>query len=177
MCIPIWGMYGCGKNCLILFPFRLSHISCFSLKCFSSESDNCPNVGTGPLLQFPHPLRAGPGLLILLFPPSSFILPSFMWFYILFSTGQVLLSTLSWYSACTSVSEVFLMYPRREVYSASTGSSAILFSSSRNFNTYSPKFVSVSLLEALEEMGVCQVPFKLMLLFLLLGFGIFWCTL
>ena len=45
------------------------------------------------------------------FPPSSFILPSFAWFYIFFSTGWVLLSALSWCSACTSVSEgVFLMY-------------------------------------------------------------------
>ena len=28
-----------------------------------------PSVGIGPLLQFPHPPRAGPGLLTLLFPP------------------------------------------------------------------------------------------------------------
>ena len=26
-----------------------------SLKCFSSDSDNCPNVGVGPVLQFPPP--------------------------------------------------------------------------------------------------------------------------
>ena len=46
-----------------------------------------------------------------------------------FSTGQVLLSTVSWCSACASVSEtVFLMYPWREMYSASTYSFAILFS-------------------------------------------------
>ena len=45
-------------------------------------------------------------------PPSSFLLPSFAWFYIFFSASQVLLSALSWCSACTSVSEgVFLMYP------------------------------------------------------------------
>ena len=51
------------------------------------------------------------------------------WTDIFFSTGQVLLSTLSWCSACTSVSEgVFLMYLRREMYSMSTYSSAILFS-------------------------------------------------
>ena len=51
--------------------FRLSQISCFtlSLKCFSSDSDNCPDVGIGPLLQFPHPPRAGPVLLTLLFFP------------------------------------------------------------------------------------------------------------
>ena len=54
-----------------LIPFRLPQISCFtpSLKCFSSDSVNCPGVGIGPLLQFPHPLRAGPVLLTLLFSP------------------------------------------------------------------------------------------------------------
>ena len=68
---PVWGVYGCGKDCLILIPFRLSQISCFilSLKCFSSDSDNCPDVGIGPLLQFPHLLRAGPVLLTLLLLP------------------------------------------------------------------------------------------------------------
>ena len=57
---------------------------------------------------------------------SFFILPGFVWFYIFFSTGQALLSSLSWCSACTSVSEgVFLTYPWREMYSTSTSSSAI----------------------------------------------------
>ena len=65
------------------------------------------------------------------FPPSSFVLLSFAWFYIFFPTGQVLLSALSWYSACTSVSKgVFLLYLWREMYSTSTYSSAILSSSS-----------------------------------------------
>ena len=60
-CVPVWGTYGCSKGCLILILFRLPQISCFmlSLKCFSSDSDSCPNV-IGPLLQFPHPPRAGP---------------------------------------------------------------------------------------------------------------------
>ena len=40
-----------------------------SLKCLSSDSDNCPDVGIGPLLQFPHLPRAGPALLTLLFFP------------------------------------------------------------------------------------------------------------
>ena len=46
-------------------------MSCFplSLKCFSSDSDNCPDVGIRPLLQFPHLLRAGPVLPTLLFFP------------------------------------------------------------------------------------------------------------
>ena len=128
--IPVWGLYGCSKDCLILIPFRLPQISCFSLslKCFSSDTDSCPDVGMGPLLQFPHPPRAGPVLLTLLFSPNSSVLPSFVWFYVFFSAGQVLLSTLSCCSACTSVSEgLFLMYPWREMDSTSTYSSAILF--------------------------------------------------
>ena len=136
-------MYGCGKACLILIPFRLPQISCFTLtlKCFSSDSDNFPHVGMGPLLQFTHLLRASPVLLIFLFffffPPSSFLLLSFAWFYIFFSTGQVLLSALSWYSACTSVSEsVFLMYPWREMYSTSTYTYTILFSCSCHISFY-----------------------------------------
>ena len=70
-CVPVRGMYGCSKDCLSLISFRLPQISCFtlSLKCFSSDSDNCPDVGIGPLLQFPHPPRAGPVLLTLLFFP------------------------------------------------------------------------------------------------------------
>ena len=63
--------YGCGKDCLSLIPFRLPQISCFtfSLKCFSPDSDSCPDVEIGPLLQFPHPPRAGPVPLTLLFFP------------------------------------------------------------------------------------------------------------
>ena len=69
------------------------------------------------------------------FPLSSFILLSFAWFYVFSSSGHVLLSALSWCSACTSVSEgVFLMYPWREKYSMSTYSSAILFSPHFSFN-------------------------------------------
>ena len=64
-------MYGCSKDCLILIPFRLPQISCFTLsfKCFSSDSNKCSTVGIGPLLQFPHWLRTGPVLLTLLFFP------------------------------------------------------------------------------------------------------------
>ena len=121
---------GCGKDCLILIPFKLPQINHFtlSLKWFSSDSDNCPDVRIRPLLHFPHPLRAGPVLLTLLFFPSSFILPSFAWVYIFFSTGQALLSAFSWCSACTSVSgDVFLMYTWSEMYSTSTCYSTILF--------------------------------------------------
>ena len=50
---------------------RRPQSSCFtlSLKHFSSDSDNCPSVGTGLLLQSPHPPRAVPVLLTLLFSP------------------------------------------------------------------------------------------------------------
>ena len=56
---------------LILIPFRPPQISCFILspQCFSSDSDDCPHVGIVSLLQFPHPPRAGPVLLTLLFFP------------------------------------------------------------------------------------------------------------
>ena len=123
-------MYSCSKDCLILILFRLPQISCFtlSLKCFSSDSDNCPDVGIRPLVQFPYPPRACPVLLTLLLFP---LVPSSYWdlrgsVYSL-PPGQVLLSALSCCSACASVSEgIFLMYPWREMYS--TPSSAILFS-------------------------------------------------
>ena len=56
---------------MIFTPFRLPQISCFtvSLKCFSSDSDNCPDLEIGSLPQFPHLPRAGPVLLTLLFFP------------------------------------------------------------------------------------------------------------
>ena len=74
---PVRGMYGCSKDCLILILFRLPQISCFSLslECSSSDSDNCPDAGIGPLLQFRHQSKAGPVLQTLLFfslVPSSY---------------------------------------------------------------------------------------------------------
>ena len=92
-------MYGCGKDCLILILFRLPQISCFtlSLKCFSSDSDNCPDVGIRtPASVPPHAEGRSNPTNTPVFPPSSFVLLSFVWVYILFSTGQVLLATLSW---------------------------------------------------------------------------------
>ena len=43
------------QNCLIIIPCRLPQIRCFTLNldCFFSDSDNCPDVGIGSLLQFP----------------------------------------------------------------------------------------------------------------------------
>ena len=124
-------MNGCGKDCLILIPFRLPQISCFtlSLKCFSSDSDNCPDVRIRPLLQLPYQLRVGPVLLTLLFFP---IVPSsYQAFH-----GSIYSFPLLRYSWQLSAGvlhallclKVFLMYPWREMYSMSTYSPTILFS-------------------------------------------------
>ena len=110
---PCPGSFWLQQELSVLIPFRLPQISCFtlSLKCFSSDSDNCPDVGIRPLLYPPAEGRCNPTNTPV-FPPSSFVLLSFAWAYIFFSSGQVLLSTLNWCSACTSVSEgVLLMYP------------------------------------------------------------------
>ena len=90
-------VYECLWQGLILISFRLPQISCFtlSLKCFSSDSDNCPDMEIWPLLQFPQWPRAGPVLITFLFFPQFLVLLSFEWFYIFFSTRQVLLSSLS----------------------------------------------------------------------------------
>ena len=76
-------MCGCCKDYPLLIPFRLPRISCFtlSLKCSSSDSDNCPAVGIRPLPQFPDSPWAGPVLPTLpLPPPRSFAPPSYVWF-------------------------------------------------------------------------------------------------
>ena len=141
-CLHVQLTYGCSKDCLILIPFSLSQISCFtfSLQCFSSAPDNCPSVGIRLPLQFPHTIKGWSSIMtpvfvcvcvcvcVLFFPLISFILPSFACFYILFSDCQLLLSTLSWCFANTFVyKDVFLMYLWREMYSTSNYSSPILF--------------------------------------------------
>ena len=70
----LWDLCPCPRYvwlCLIFIPFRLPEISCFtlSLKCFSSDSEICPNMGIRPLLQFPKPPRADSVLQTLLFFP------------------------------------------------------------------------------------------------------------
>ena len=87
--LPCPGYIWLWQELLILIVFRLPQISCFtlSLKYFSSDSDNFPYVGIGPLLPFPHLPRAGPVLLTPLFlppVPSSYLvlrgsIYSFLW--------------------------------------------------------------------------------------------------
>ena len=110
--IPVWGMYGSGKDCLILIPFTLPQISCFtlSLKCFSSRSDNSQMWGLDPC--FSSSTVRGQVLLTLLFSPlvplSYRVLHGSIYIFFLLSGTR---SALRWCSACTSVSEgVFLMY-------------------------------------------------------------------
>ena len=70
---------GCHRSAVSLSALNVSLLtqkrkSCFLFFLFSF-SHNCPAVGIGPLLQFPHPWRAGPVLLtLLIFPivPSSY---------------------------------------------------------------------------------------------------------
>ena len=92
LCLGHVCMHVSSKDCLILILFRLPQISCFtlSLKCFSSDSNNCPNVGILPLLPFPHSRRAGPVLLTLLFfslvPLSYGVLSGSIYSFLLVST-------------------------------------------------------------------------------------------
>ena len=86
------------KDCLILIPFWLPQSWCFTvrLKCFSSDSDNCPDVGIRALLQFHHWLRAGPVLLTLLFlplvPSSHPVLPGSTYSFPLIRSSCLLLA-------------------------------------------------------------------------------------
>ena len=121
---PCPGYVWLQQGLLILIPFGRPQVSCFtfSLKRFSSDSDSCPSVGIGPLPQLPHPPRAGPVLLTLLFlppiPSSYLVLPG--------SVNSFLVRSSCPLSACpprTSESEgVFLTYPWREVCSLSSSS-------------------------------------------------------
>ena len=119
--------------CVSLIQFRLPQIVCFtfSLKCFSSDPNNCPIVGTGPLLQLPHPPRAGAVLLTLPFCP---LLPSS--YRVLHCSIYSFLGVR--YSCPLSAGvlqallfdDAFLMYLWREMYSTSSYST-ILFSLQR----------------------------------------------
>ena len=82
--VPVQGMYGCGKDTLILIPFRLPQITCFSLscKCFSSTQTIAVMCGSEPCFSSPTPGGRFSPANTPVVPPSSFILPSFSWVYI-----------------------------------------------------------------------------------------------
>ena len=127
LCVPGW--QGLSDS----HSIGLQQIGCFnlSLRSFPSNSDSCPNVGMGLLLQFPNPRRAGPVLLTLLFPPlvplSYWVLCGSIYSFPLvkYSLHSQLVLSMRFVSV-----GVFLMYPWRERYSTSSFSSTILFSSS-----------------------------------------------
>ena len=78
----VWLWQGLS-DCHSIYCHR-SAISLSPLKVFPLTQDKCPAVANGPLLQFPNP--PNPVLInTSIFPPSSFILPSFALFYIFFS--------------------------------------------------------------------------------------------
>ena len=85
-CIPVQGMYSCGKDCLILMPFRLPQISWFSLslKCFFCDSDSAWCGDWNPA-SVPTCLRADLILLTLLFfllvPLSYWILHGSIYYF------------------------------------------------------------------------------------------------
>ena len=53
--VPVQGLHGCGKNYLILIPFRLPQISCFTLspQCFSLTQTVAPMWGSDPCFHSP----------------------------------------------------------------------------------------------------------------------------
>ena len=125
-------VYVAATRLLVWFSFhsdchRLAVSLSSTLKCFTSVLKNCPMWGSDPSFICSIPSCRSSPTHSPLFHPPSFVLPSFVWFYIFFSSGQVLLPALSWSSARSSVSGgVFLMYTWREMHSMSTYSSAIL---------------------------------------------------
>ena len=104
--------------------------SCFTLQ-YPQILHFCPkelsHVQIWPQLHFSHPQLQIQSYSLSSFYPPSFVLPRFVWFYVFFSRGQVLLPILSWSSARSSVSGgIFLLYTWREMHSMSTYSSTIL---------------------------------------------------
>ena len=76
-CVPVLGVYGCGMDCLILIPFTLPQISCFtlSIKCFLPWFRPLPGCGNWTSALLPPPVEGRSSLLtLLLFPlvPSSY---------------------------------------------------------------------------------------------------------
>ena len=128
--IPVQDTCGCSKDCLILIPFRLPQISCFtlSLKC-SPLPQTIALCGDQYPASVPLPAEAGPVLLTpLFFPlaPSSYrvLRGSIDSFPLVRSSCPLSVGVLH-----ALLSEgVSLMYLWREMYPTSTSSTAILFS-------------------------------------------------
>ena len=77
-------MYDCGKDCLILIPFRLPQISCVTLSLKLTQT-SAPLWGLDPCFSSPTTEGRSSPTNNSVFPPSSSTLPSFAWFYIFYS--------------------------------------------------------------------------------------------
>ena len=115
------------------------HIGCtdqlfHSRPYFSSDSDNCPDVRVGPLLKYPHPLRAGPVQLTLLFP-HQFLHPAefCMLLYILVHWSRTLVHSQLEFCIHFCVWRCIPDASLEREFSMPTYSSAILFSHTRLF--------------------------------------------
>ena len=51
--IPVQGVYGCGKDCLILILFRLPRISCYTLSLSPLTQTIAPMWGSDPCFSSP----------------------------------------------------------------------------------------------------------------------------
>ena len=89
---------GCNRSAVSLSALNVSPLTQIIAPCGDRTSASVP---------LPREARSSPtNTLVFLLVPSSY---HFSWVYIFFSVGQVFLSTLSWCSACTYVSEgIFL---------------------------------------------------------------------
>ena len=99
----VWSSFysGCHRSVVSLSALNVSPLTQTIAPMWRLDPCFISPTGPGQIQSYYHSC----------FSPCSFILPSFAWFYIFFPSSQVLLSTLSWCSACTSVSGgVFLMY-------------------------------------------------------------------
>ena len=102
-CLSVQGMY--VARTVTLLPFRLPQISCSrsALNVSPLTQTVAWLWGSDPAsVSLPAEGRSSPANTPG-FPLSSYALPSFTWFSIFFSMGQVLLSALNWCSGCASV--------------------------------------------------------------------------
>ena len=102
-CLSVQGMY--VARTVTLLPFRLPQISCSrsALNVSPLTQTVAWLWGSDPAsVSLPAEGRSSPANTPG-FPLSSYALPSFTWFSIFFSVGQVLLSALNWCSGCASV--------------------------------------------------------------------------
>lgn len=112
--------------CVILIPFRMSQVSCFTLKCVSVPN-NCPSVGFDPASSS-LTLQTSPVLLTVLFPHLLALSCQVLHGSIhSFLVVNFFLPTLSWCSARFSVSESCIPDACvKERYYMSLSSSAII---------------------------------------------------